>query len=149
VKKLVAGIAVAVAASLAVVALAFGASRTTTISVVAKLNAKQEVPAQVVKNTKAKGLFTGRLVGRKLTWKLTFSGLTGPATQAHIHMGAVGKAGNVVVVLCNNSCKSGVHGKKTISRAVKKALLHHKLYVNVHTTKNPNGEIRGQLAAKM
>jgi hypothetical protein len=145
VKKLVAGIAVAVAASLAVVALAFGASRTT-ISVGAKLNAKQEVPAQVVKNTKAKGLFTGKLVGRKLTWKLTFSGLTGPATQAHIHMGAMGKAGNVVVVLCNSTCKSGVHGKQTISRAVKKALLHHKLYVNVHTAKNPNGEIRGQLA---
>jgi hypothetical protein len=144
VKKLVAGIAVAVAASLAVVALAFGASRTT-VSVGAKLNAKQEVPAQVVRDTKAKGLFTGKLVGRKLTWKLTFSGLTGPATAAHIHMGAVGKAGNVVIALCT-PCKSGVHGKKTISRAVKKALMHHKLYVNVHTTKNPNGEIRGQLA---
>jgi phosphoribosylformylglycinamidine (FGAM) synthase-like enzyme len=145
VKKLVAGIAVAVAASLAVVALAFGASRTT-VSVEAKLTAKQEVPAQVVKDTKAKGLFTGKLDGRKLTWKLTFSGLTGPATQAHIHMGAMGKAGNVVVVLCNSTCKSGVHGKQTISRAVKKALLQHKLYVNVHTAKNPNGEIRGQLA---
>jgi hypothetical protein len=144
VKKLVAGIAVAVAASLTVVALAFGASRTT-VSVGAKLNAKQEVPAQVVRDTKAKGLFTGKLVGRKLTWKLTFSGLTGPATAAHIHMGAVGKAGNVVIALCT-PCKSGVHGKKTISRAVKKALMHHKLYVNVHTTKNPNGEIRGQLA---
>jgi hypothetical protein len=144
VKKLVAGIAVAVAASLTVVALAFGASRTT-VSVGAKLNAKQEVPAQVVRDTKAKGLFTGKLIGRKLTWKLTFSGLTGPATAAHIHMGAVGKAGNVVIALCT-PCKSGVHGKKTISRAVKKALMHHKLYVNVHTTKNPNGEIRGQLA---
>jgi hypothetical protein len=144
VKKLVAGIAVAVAASLTVVALAFGASRTT-VSVGAKLNAKQEVPAQVVRDTKAKGLFTGKLVGRKLTWKLTFSGLTGPATAAHIHMGAVGKAGNVVIALCT-PCKSGVHGKKTISRAVKRALMHHKLYVNVHTTKNPNGEIRGQLA---
>ena len=90
-KKLVAGIVVAVAASLAVAALAFGA-RTSTISVQAKLNAKQEVPAQVVKDTKAKGLFTGKIVGKKLTWKLTFSGLTGKATAAHIHMGAMGKA---------------------------------------------------------
>ena len=71
--------------------------------------------------------------------------MTGPATAAHIHMGAVGKAGNVVIALCT-PCKSGVHGKKTLSRAVKKALIHHKLYVNVHTAKNPNGEIRGQLA---
>jgi hypothetical protein len=144
VKKLVAGLTVAVAVSLAVAAVAFGA-RASTISVVAKLNAKQEVPAQVVKDTNARGRFTGKLVGRKLTWKLTFSGLTGKATAAHIHMGVVGKAGNVVVSLCS-PCKSGVHGTKRISRAVKKALAHHKAYVNVHTAKNPNGEIRGQIA---
>jgi hypothetical protein len=145
VKKLFAGLTVAVAASLAVAALAFGA-RTSTVSVEAKLTAKQEVPAQVVKDKKAKGLFTGKLVGRKLTWKLTYSGLTGKATQAHIHMGAVGKAGNVVVSLCT-PCHSGVHGKTTLSSALKKALLHHKLYVNVHTAKNPAGETRGQIAA--
>jgi hypothetical protein len=145
VKKLVAGLTVAVAASLAVAALAFGA-RANTISVQANLTAKQEVPKQVVKDTKAKGLFTGRLVGRKLTWKLTFSGLTGPATAAHIHLGAVGKAGNVAVPLCA-PCKSGVHGTTTISAAVQKALTHHKAYVNVHTAKNPNGETRGQIAA--
>jgi hypothetical protein len=144
VKKLVAGLTVAVAASLTVVALAFGA-HANTISVQAKLNAKQEVPAQVVKDTKAKGLFTGKLVGRKLTWKLTFSGLTGKATAAHIHMGAVGKAGNVAVPLCA-PCKSGAHGTTKISAAVKKALAHHKAYVNVHTARNPNGEIKGQVA---
>ena len=143
-KKLVAGLAVAVAASLAVAALAFGA-RASSISVHAKLTAKQEVPAQAVKDTTAKGKFTGTLVGRKLTWKLTFSGLTGKATAAHIHMGAMGKAGNVAVSLCT-PCKSGVHGTTKISRAVKKALAHHKAYVNVHTAKNPNGEIRGQIA---
>jgi CHRD domain len=144
VKKLFAGLTFAVAVSLAVSALAFGA-RTTTISVAAKLTAKQEVPAPAVKNTSAKGRFTGKLDGRKLTWKLTFSGLTGQATAAHIHMGAVGKAGNVVVSLCT-PCTSGVHGKTKLSAALKKALAHHKLYVNVHTAKNPNGEIRGQLA---
>jgi len=144
VKKLVSGLAVAVAASLAVAALAFGA-RTSTLSVHAKLNAKQEVPAQVVKDSKAKGLFTGKIVGKKLTWKVTFSGLTGKATAAHIHMGAMGKAGNVLIPLCG-PCKSGAHGKATFTRAMKRALAHHKLYVNVHTAKNPNGEIRGQLA---
>jgi hypothetical protein len=144
VKKLVAGLVVAVAASLAVAALAFGA-RTSTISVQAKLNAGQEVPAQVVKDTKAKGLFRGTIVGRKLTWKLTFSGLTGKATAAHIHMGAMGKAGNVLIPLCA-PCRSGAHGKATFTAAMKRALAHHKLYVNVHTAKNPNGEIRGQLA---
>lgn len=143
-KKLIAGLAVVVAASLAGAALAFGASASL-ISVHAKLTAKQEVPAQAVKDTTATGKFTGTLVGRKLTWKLTFSGLTGKATAAHIHMGAVGKAGNVVVPLCA-PCKSGVHGTTRISSALKTALAHHKAYVNVHTAKNPNGEIRGQIA---
>jgi hypothetical protein len=144
VKKLIAGLTIAVAVSLAVSALAFGA-RASTISVNAKLSAKQEVPAQVVKDTKARGVFSGKLVGSKLTWKLTFSGLTGQATAAHIHLGAMGKAGNVAIPLCA-PCKSGVHGKATLSASLKKALAHHKLYVNVHTAKNPNGEIRGQLA---
>jgi CHRD domain-containing protein len=144
VKKLIAGLAVAVAASLAVAALAFG-GRAKTINVEAALSAKQEVPKQVVKDTTAKGLFTGKLVGNKLTWRLTFSGLTGQATAAHIHMGAVGKAGNVVVPLCA-PCKSGAHGTATISASVKKALATHHAYVNVHTAKNPNGEIRGQVA---
>ena len=142
--KLVAVLAFAVAASLAVAALAFGA-RASSVGVTAKLNAKQEVPAQVVKDTRAKGRFTGTLVGSKLKWKLTFSGLTGPATAAHIHLGAMGKAGNVAIPLCA-PCKSGVHGKATLSASLKSALAHHKLYVNVHTAKNPNGEIRGQLA---
>jgi hypothetical protein len=57
----------------------------------------------------------------------------------------MGKAGNVVIPLCA-PCKSGVHGKATLSASLKRALAHHKLYVNVHTAKNPNGEIRGQLA---
>src|SRR5260370_16031823 len=119
VKKLVGGLTVAIAASLAVAALAFG-SRANTISVEAKLSAKQEVPAQVVKDTKAKGLFTGKLVGRKLTWKLTFSGLTGKATAAHIHMAAVGKAGNVVVPFCA-PCKTGPPGKPPTPAAVTRA----------------------------
>lgn len=143
-KRFVVAAPVVVAVSLALAALAL-AAQANTISVQAKLNAKQEVPAQVVKDTKAKGKFTGKLVGRRLTWKLTFSGLTGKATAAHIHMGARGKAGNVLISLCT-ACKSGVHGTTKISAAVKKALAHHKAYVNVHTAKNPNGEIRGQIA---
>jgi hypothetical protein len=71
--------------------------------------------------------------------------ITLPATAAHIHMGAMGKAGNVLIPLCG-PCRSGAHGKATFTRAMKRALAHHKLYVNVHTAKNPNGEIRGQLA---
>jgi hypothetical protein len=38
-----------------------------------------------------------------------------------------------------------VSGTATLSAALIKAFGKHLLYVNVHTAKNPNGEIRGQL----
>jgi hypothetical protein len=110
----------------------------------AKLSAAQEIPKQVVKNTKANGSFTATLTGTKLKFTLTFADLTGPATAAHIHLGAMGQSGNVLIPLCT-PCKSPVTGTVTVSAAVKKDFAKHLLYVNVHTTKNPNGEIRGQL----
>jgi len=142
VKKLVALIAVLAVAVWAAAALA--ATHATVWTAV--LSSGQEVPKQVVKNTAAHGQFKGTLTGSKLTWKLTFAKLTGPATAAHIHLGAMGKSGNVIVPLCG-PCKSGVTGTATITAALKADFKKHLLYVNVHTAKNPNGEIRGQLAA--
>ncbi len=111
----------------------------------AKLDAMQEVPAQAVHAPNGKGSFHGTLRGTKLTWTLSFSGLSGPATAAHIHVGAMGKAGNVVVALCA-PCKAMNRGTATLSKAVMKDATKHRLYVNVHTAKNPAGEIRGQVA---
>jgi hypothetical protein len=132
-------------AALSLAAFSLASSKSTVWT--ASLTAGQEVPKQVVKDTAAHGLFKGTLTGSKLKWTLTFAKLTGPATAAHIHMGAMGKAGNVVVVLCASTCKSGKTGTATISAALQTAFKKHLLYVNVHTAKNPNGEIRGQLAA--
>jgi hypothetical protein len=146
VKKLAPLIVAAGVAALALGALA-DASTHKVIAVGTTLTAAQEIPKQVVANTKATGGFSGTINGSKLTWKLTFSGLTGPATAAHIHLGAMGKAGNVVVPLCT-PCKSPMKGSSTLSKALLADLAKHKLYVNVHTAKNPNGEIRGQLAVK-
>jgi hypothetical protein len=145
VKKLVTLVLAALVAALAMTAFAGAAPRAKVIMLAAKLTAKEEVPPQVVKNTKGSGSFTGDLTGSKLTWTLRFSGLTGPAIAAHIHLGAMGQSGNVVVPLCG-PCKSPVKGTAKLSAALIKALKVHKLYVNVHTAKNPNGEIRGQLA---
>jgi len=145
VKKLVSTLALVAVAALAAASLAFGGHRASPVMIGAKLTAAEEVPAQVVKDTKAKGSFTGDITGKTLTWSLTFSGLTGPATAAHIHMAAMGASGPVVVPLCG-PCKSGVKGTATLSAALLSALKTHKLYVNVHTAKNPNGEIRGQVA---
>jgi hypothetical protein len=91
-----------------------------------------------------KGTFTGDITGRKLKLTLKFSGLTGPATAAHIHMGAKGVSGPVVVPLCG-PCKSPVSKTVSISASVLAAIKMGKAYVNVHTAKYPAGEIRGQL----
>jgi len=115
----------------------------------AALSSGQEVPKQVVKMAAAHGLFKGTVTGTTLKWKLTYAKLTGAATAAHIHMGAKGKAGNVIVPLCGAApaCKSGMTGTVTLTSALQAAFKKHLLYVNVHTAKNPNGEIRGQLSA--
>ena len=142
-KNLVALIAAGAACTLALAALSLAATQRTVWT--AALSSGQEVPKQVVKNAAAHGLFKATLSGTTLKWKLTFAKLTGPATAAHIHMGAKGKAGNVLVSLCA-PCTNGVTGTASVTPAVLSAFKKHLLYVNVHTAKNPGGEIRGQLA---
>jgi hypothetical protein len=129
--------------ALVLAAVSLAGSRATVWT--AALSSGQEVPKQVVKDTAAHGLFKGTLSGSTLKWKLTFAKLTGPATAAHIHMAAKGKSGPVKVPLCG-PCKSGMTGTATITPALLSAFKKHLLYVNVHTAKNPDGEIRGQLA---
>jgi hypothetical protein len=146
VKKLLAVLLVG-AVALVVAAYASAKPHAQMLGLSATLNAGQEIPKQVVKNAAAHGTFKGTLEGTKLTWKLTFSKLTGPATAAHIHLGAMGKSGNVAVALCG-PCKSPMTGTATISASLLKTIEKHGTYVNVHTAKNPAGEIRGQVVAK-
>lgn len=142
-KPIVPLVIVGVVSALVLAAVSLGATRTTVWT--AALSSGQEVPKQVVTDTAAHGLFKGTLSGGHLKWKLTFAKLTGTATAAHIHMGAKGKSGPIVVPLCG-PCKSGMTGTAMITAAEMAAFKKHLLYVNVHTAKNPNGEIRGQLA---
>ena len=143
-KKLVALFAAAAVCALALSALSGAATKATTWT--ATLSSAQEVPKQVVKKPGAHGLFTATLTGTTLKWTLTYGGLTGAATAAHIHLGAKGVAGNVLVPLCPTpACKSGLKGTIKVTKALTTAFAKHLLYVNVHTAKNPAGEIRGQL----
>jgi hypothetical protein len=111
----------------------------------AKLSIAQEVPKETGAPMMSGGAFTATLSGSTLKWKLTFGHLTGQATAAHIHMGAKGRSGPVIVALCG-PCKSGATGTTKVSAAVIKTIEGGGAYVNVHTAKNPNGEIRGQVS---
>ena len=119
-----------------------------------KLSANMTAGAEVPKPKNVPGAATGRFAGTtvelandkaRLTWKLTFSHLSGKAIAA-IHLGRRGKAGNVMVPLCA-SCRSGQSGKAVITHAQLRSIERGLTYVNVHTPKNAGGEIRGQVKA--
>jgi hypothetical protein len=106
------------------------------------LEGKQEVP-QV--NTSASGSGTITVSPDKsVSGSVTTSGIAG--TMAHIHEGATGKNGGVVVPLT----KSGENGwvvpaGAKLSDGQYKAFKAGDLYVNVHSAANKGGEIRGQV----
>ncbi len=110
----------------------------------AALNIGQEVPHPKGTKVGASGRFTATLTGTTLKWTLTFSHLSGPATAAHIHMGVRRVSGPVIVPLCG-PCHSPRAGSATLTAAEITALKAGKTYANVHTAKNPGGEIRGQI----
>jgi hypothetical protein len=135
---------VAVATGLAAVVLAApGAAGPRVQNLTARLTPAQEVGV-AVKAPGAAGTFKAKLDGSTLTWSLAFKRLTGPALAAHIHLGKRGVSGPVAVPLCG-PCKTGAHGTLTVTAAVAAALGKGRAYANVHTAKNPNGEIRGQV----
>ena len=109
---------------------------------------------------------------QSINFTLTFSDLSSPVTQAHIHFGKEHVPGGVIVFFCTNLnngpagtqlCPAGggtVTGLITQGLVVGpaaqniaagdfdglvRALESDTVYGNVHTTKFPAGEIRGQL----
>ena len=80
----------------------------------------------------------------RLVWRLTVSGLSGPATAADIHLASPGFAAAVAFTLCG-PCASATHGMAAVSSAQGNALVSSDSYVNVSTVAHPSGEIRGQI----
>jgi hypothetical protein len=86
---------------------------------------------------------------RLLTWDVTFGGLTSDATAAHIH-GPAAPGANAPVVLALTPrnmypIASPLRGSARLTDAQAADLMAGKWYVNIHTVRNPNGELRGQL----
>ena len=117
-----------------------------TVTLRASLSGSKEVPPN---DSKGKGEVTATYdtAAKKLSWKGTYSGLTGPATMAHFHGPAnTGKnAGVAVVIFGGPSAKSPFEGSATLTDAQAKQLLDGEWYVNVHTAAHTAGEIRGQV----
>ena len=108
------------------------------------LDSKSEVPP----NTSA-GTGTADVdydaASKKLTWKLTYSGLSGPATAAHFHGPAEAGKNAGVKVPIPNATSSPAEGSAILTDEQAADLTAGKYYINVHTAANPGGEIRGQV----
>jgi hypothetical protein len=109
----------------------------------ATLDGKAEVPPNT---SAAKGTadIDYDAATKKLSWKLNYSGLSGPATAAHFHGPAAAGANAGVKVPIPNTA-SGSEGSATLNDEQAADLVGGKYYVNVHTAANPGGEIRGQV----
>ena len=137
------------------------------------LTGYQEVVGPGPISTTGTGTFEARLDGDVITYTLTYRGLEGidPAfaggvvTQAHIHFGQRGVGGGVIAFLCGGpkpACPASGTVTGTITpvdvvgpsaqgieagsfaEAVR-ALRAGAVYANVHTSRWPAGEIRGQV----
>ncbi|MEX2543060.1 MAG: CHRD domain-containing protein [Trueperaceae bacterium] len=116
----------------------------------ADLTASAEFPAPTLDGATPSGSATAVLdsANNTLTLSGTFSGLTGPATGAHIHGPAgVGETAGVLFPLQVDTAASGsISGTWTDMTAEQVRQLRDGLYyVNIHTEMNAAGEIRGQL----
>jgi hypothetical protein len=128
----------------------------------------QETPSE---STPGHGSFRARVVGNEIRYTLhyeDFEAAEGATTQAHIHFGQRGVAGGVSAFLCGGGDKPpctptegtfegvvdaadvigpGGQGIAATEMAeLIRAMRHGYTYANVHTTLNPAGLIRGQIA---
>ncbi|MDB6036738.1 MAG: hypothetical protein JWM99_579 [Verrucomicrobiales bacterium] len=114
------------------------------INLKANLNGTNETPGV---STSATGVGTFNVVGNQFYYNLTYTGLSANAVAAHIHGPALpGVPANVLQPLPGVSGTAGVlSGSLTLGQPELGYLVDGLVYVNIHTTANQNGEIRGQI----
>jgi len=146
---------------LAVLSVAFvlvalpAAAAAVTDTFTAKLSGSEEVPAV---STSATGTATVNIITdsevNEINYEVSYSGLSGDVAAAHIHLGAVGENGGIILPLkpgpspfSGTLKESDVQATGDVANFADaiKAIRDGRTYVNLHTAANPGGEIRGQL----
>jgi hypothetical protein len=130
-------------ATAAILTFAAGAANADAQKYVAHLTAAAEVPPTT---TAAKGDIAALLdtdTG-ELSYTVTFSGLSGPATAADFH-GPAGKTAEGPVAAASAGTTSPISGVVKLTVQQTRDLNSGNWYFNVQTSANPKGEIRGQL----
>ena len=133
-------------------------STTSFVKLRAVLTPAQETAPPGLTKPGERGVFTATFnrANARLTWRLTYTRLSGPAVGGHIHKGKRGQDGDVLVDLCGTStysstrrpCKNGVHAIYGEKDGVYSFTLGDILagsYAQIHTRANRLGELRGQV----
>ena len=112
----------------------------------ARLSGDQENP-QVASDGQGVAVLTFDRTQTNVYLNVSVSNLSSPITGAHIHEGAFGENGPVVLDLTSFLSGNRIKGvMRGLPNTVMSKLLSGDYYINVHTENNPGGEIRGQLA---
>ena len=118
----------------------------------AAMNGANERPTPI--DTSATGLGTLALYGNQLSMNVTYSGLKATAIAAHIH-GVAGPEDSAGVMVDLSSLNGGAFGTSgslagtvTLTPAQLAAVIEGLTYLNVHSSVNTDGEIRGQILAQ-
>jgi hypothetical protein len=117
------------------------------VALVASLLGKNEVPGPGDTAGGGTALLTLDSSRNTVTYTIAVAGLQGTITMAHIHQGAAGAAGPVVVPFMAPT-QGSITGSVSVSHSLLESLAQNPagFYVNVHTTTIPGGAARGQLA---
>jgi hypothetical protein len=132
-----------------------------TITFTAQLHGGNEVPV-VITGSVGTATVTWNTTTKAGTYRVDVYNMPVGTTASHIHAGAVGAGGPVIINftvpaggISNDYGLSGTFGCTDVSvrppqginscEDFEQALLLNNTYVNVHSTANPGGEIRGQL----